>query len=271
MKNLNLALVATLTTFAIGFTACSQSPTGRRQLELVPESQVRQMGDQAWAELKQKTPESKNAAAKDFAHRVAARVVEATPLKGQPWDVVVFDSQQINAFALPGGHIGVYAGILPVAQNEAGLATVLGHEIGHVVANHSGERVSQEAVASGIVSEIGSAFGQSQYHNVLLGALGLGTQVGVLLPYSRKQESEADQIGLGYLAKAGYDPKEALAFWNRMKSSTGGHEPPAFLSDHPATDERIQRLRELLPQAEKDYASAIDKRGAGDRYPAGSR
>lgn len=247
--------------------ACATSPTGRKQMAFVSEAQLTEMGDQAWAETKKATPETKDQATKDFVNNVARQVVATTPLAGEKWDLTVFESKEINAFALPGGHIGVFTGILPVAENAAALAAVLGHEIGHVTANHHAERVSEQLVANGVLSGASIVLG-GQNHNVLMAALGLGAQVGFLLPYSRQQESEADAIGLQYMAQAGYDPHEAIALWERMQKATEGQEPPAFMSSHPPTAERIAKLKELLPTALENYAKSSKQQGVGGRVPA---
>jgi predicted Zn-dependent protease len=169
---------------------------------------------------------------------------------------VIDDPKQQNAFALPGGKVAVYTGIFPVAQSTGGLAVVLGHEIAHALARHGAERMSQ-----GLVAEAGGTFlnawlGGSPSANTVLAAYGLGAQLGVLLPYSRTQESEADHIGLILMARAGYDPREALGFWQRMERSGGGSAPPEFLSTHPSHGTREQQIRDWLPEALRYYEGA---------------
>lgn len=231
------------------------------------------MGDQAWQELIAKTPESKDAAAKAFVEKVARRVVASSSLADKKWDVRVFESKDVNAFALPGsqgGYIGVFTGLLPVAGDEAGLATVIGHEVGHVLAQHSAERVSNELLAQGALSVASGAFGSSALKGPIMAALGMGTQVGILLPYSRAQESESDEIGFMMMAKSGYDPNAALSFWERMAKSSGA-TPPSILSSHPATGDRITHLKQLMPKAQDEYAKSSQKVGGGDRAPASAQ
>lgn len=249
-------------------TACATSPTGRKQVSLVSDDQLKQLGDQAWTETKQKYKPVSDPAVREFANQVASRIIKASGKADEHWDVEVFDSKESNAFALPGGHIGVFAGILPVAGNEAGLATVLGHEVGHVLSKHSAERVSQETLAQGALDIVSVVLGGGATHNAVMGALGLGAQYGVLLPYSRTQELEADQIGLILMAEAGYNPNEALNFWQRMATQSAGQAPPEFLSSHPSDATRIQRIQEKLPEALDKYAKAPEKRGSGERAPA---
>jgi predicted Zn-dependent protease len=172
------------------------------------------------------------------------------------WEFRVVQSKQINAFCLPGGKVVVYTGILPVCANEAGLATVMGHEIGHALARHGAERMAQQQLVAIGQQAVAYSFGnlRPDQQRQLLAVLGVGTQVGVLLPFSRKHESEADHIGILLMAKAGYDPAEAPAFWERMKQATSGSgRTPEFLSTHPDPAHRIADLRGWMPEAEKFY------------------
>ncbi|MEW6055963.1 MAG: M48 family metallopeptidase [Bdellovibrionota bacterium] len=270
MKRLSSSIVVALGLLSF-FVACSRTPvTGRKQLDLIPDSQLSQMGQQAWLQVGQSTPQLKDPEVEQYVQQITTRIVATVSKEDQPegqkWDLAVFNSDQINAFALPGGHIGVYAGILPVAQNEAGLAAVIGHEVAHVIANHHSERVSQQLLSQGILTGASAALGSTKHHGILMGALGLGAQVGVLLPYSRKQESEADEIGLRFMAMAGYDPHEAVDFWKRMQEKAGG-SPPALLATHPSSEERIRHLTSLLPVVAKLYVDAPTKHGIGRPAP----
>jgi len=229
---------------------CATSPTGRSQLILFPESEMDQMGVAAFKEMKQQTPPSTDAKVNAYVQCVADHIVRAMP-GGNPaaWEVRVFDDDQVNAFALPGSKIGVYKGLLKVAENQNQLATVIGHEVAHVVAKHSNERVSTNyAVGTGMqVVQIATG-AQSVAQQQLFGLLGLGVQVGVLMPFSRRQEAEADLVGLDLMADAGFDPRESVKLWQNM-SAEGGSKPPEFLSTHPSDQRRITELNARMASA----------------------
>lgn len=231
-------------------TSCQTSPTGRKQLALMPDGQMEEMGKQAFAEMKQEQPVSSDAATNRYVQCVAKSITDALPEKRE-WEVVVFQDDSANAFALPGGKIGVHTGLLKVAKNQDQLATVIGHEVAHVLADHSKERVSEQMAAQGGLSVVGAALGNKEdpRHNILMGALGLGAQFGVLLPHSRDQESEADIIGLDYMARAGFDPHQSIPLWQNM-GAAGGGQPPEFMSTHPSHGTRIQHLGEKIPSAD---------------------
>jgi predicted Zn-dependent protease len=171
------------------------------------------------------------------------------------WDVSLVRGSDINAFCLPGGKIVVYTGILPVAQSEAGLATVMGHEMAHATARHGSERLFRQQATQTLLSGVQFSMGDMSYEQqrAIMGALGAGAQVGLLLPFSRDHESEADAIGLIYMARAGYDPREAVAFWQRMTQAAKGDQPPEFLSTHPSHGTRIERLKAAIPKAVEEY------------------
>jgi predicted Zn-dependent protease len=229
--------------------ACATSPTGRTQLNLVPESQMAEMGDQAFEELKAKVPQARDPAVTRYVECVANAITHEVA-GGSPWEVRVFQSDEVNAFALPGGKIGVYTGLLKVAENEDQLATVLGHEVTHVIAKHSDARVSTElATKTGLdIAAALAGAGRSTSRAEMFGLLGVGAEYGVLRPYSRAQESEADLVGLDLMARAGFDPRESIALWKNMEKATG-KGPPAFLSDHPSHEHRIEALEARLPRA----------------------
>jgi len=260
--------------FTLALVACSKnSITGRSQLALLPESELRSM---ATTEYQQFLSENKvvNAVAnKDAAmvRRVGERLVAAInafyaekglseELAGYKWEYNLVDSKEVNAWAMPGGKIVVYTGLLPVTQNEAALAVVLGHEITHALAHHGNERMSQELVAQGI-GVVGGILtsGNAQVANIFNSVYGPGAQIGVLLPNSRKQELEADRYGLMFTAMAGYNPEEAIPLWERMKAMSEGQRPPEFLSTHPAEDTRIAKLKSLMPEALKYYKPMQNK------------
>ncbi len=251
-------------------TGCQTNPyTGRWQLMMMPMSQEVQMGAQAYADVKSDPNMRPSTDPREIepVKRVAARVIEAAKRSkyGEmanefEWEVTVIkDDKTMNAFALPGGKIAVYTGIFPVAKTEAGLAAVMGHEVVHALARHGGERMSQNTLAQTTLQAIGIALGVSGANPVLsqagMAALGVGAQVGVLLPFSRKHESEADYVGVLLAADAGYDPREAIQLWQRMGEMSGGKSPSEFMSTHPSHETRIQQLEEWMAEAMPIYQS----------------
>lgn len=251
-------------------TGCQTNPyTGRWQLLMIPVSQEVQMGAQAYAEVNNspKVKHSTDPREIEPVKRVAARVIEAakrskySEIANQfEWEVTVIkDDKTMNAFALPGGKIAVYTGIFPVAKTEAGLAAVMGHEVVHALARHGGERMSQSTLAETTLQAIGIVLGVSGANPLIsegaMAALGVGTQVGVLLPFSRKHESEADYVGVLLAAEAGYDPRESIQLWTRMGELSGGKGSSEFLSTHPSHDTRIQQLEAWMAEAMPIYES----------------
>jgi predicted Zn-dependent protease len=224
-----------------------------------------QMGVQAFGQLKASEKIESSKAYKDYISCIVSPLTEAARLQISTdlnWEVVVFDKNEANAFALPGGKIGVYTGILKVARTHSQLAAVLGHEIGHVIAHHGAERMSQQ-----VGTQIGMAAAQELTRGttrgtLLMGALGVGAQVGILLPFSRAQESEADLIGLDLMARAGFDPRESAELWKNMIQASGGKSPPQLLSTHPASRARIKNLEahfaQSLPYFEKARSEGRD-------------
>jgi len=188
---------------------------------------------------------------------VASRLATATDKAGADfdWQVSLIRSSQINAFCLPGGKIVVYTGILPITQNESALATVLGHEMAHATSRHGSQRVLEQNLAQTALTGVAMSLSDMDYdkQRAVMGALGAGTQFGVLMPFSRKHESEADEIGLLYMARAGYDPRESIRFWQRMENA-GGAQSPEFLSSHPSHGSRIQQLEAGMPKALEEYS-----------------
>ncbi|MGE5476012.1 MAG: M48 family metallopeptidase [Bacteroidales bacterium] len=232
---------------------CAAGSTGLG-LNLVDLAQVDEEGVRAWQQLRAETPASTDAQAQARARRVADRVLAGAGENPAQWEVEVFHSDQINAFALPGNKIGVFEGMMRLAGSDDELAAVLGHEVGHNKAHHAAERMSTDAAAQLGVQVLSSVLGggNSQMAAALLGA---GAQYGIVLPYSRNQELQADQLGLDYMARAGFDPHAAIALWHKMEKAAGGG-PPTFLSTHPATGERIQGLEAHMPEAERAYRAA---------------
>jgi predicted Zn-dependent protease len=257
MKSLNLFLVLSI---SIILLSCATSPLGRRQLSLMPESQMNAMGAQSFEELKSKTPIERDAKLNAYVNCVAKPITEAAKgqLKVDHWEIVVFKSDQINAFALPGGKIGVYTGILPVLKTGAQLAAVLGHEVGHVIAQHGNERVSQSMVAQGglVIADFLSGKMDPSKKQILMAGLGVGMQYGVLLPYGRTQENEADIIGLKLMSQAGFDPHQAIEVWKNMSAASSGKAPPEFMSTHPSNESRIQNISSNLGETVPMYQAA---------------
>jgi len=247
-------------------TACATVPeTGRSQLLLVGPDEEAQMGFQEFDKLKKTVPISKDAAANVQLQRVGRRIAGVAPLPNARWEFVLFDKPDVpNAFCLPGGKVGIYSGILPITRDDAGLATVIGHEVAHAVARHGAERMSEAMLLQlgGQVLEAATS-GQSEVSRAALQqAYGIGSTLSVALPHSRQQELEADHLGLLYMARAGYDPREALAFWKRFadyEKKQGGAKQIEFLSTHPLDDKRIAQIESLLPQAEMEYRKPATK------------
>ena len=247
--------------------ACATSPLGREQLILFPDDEMQQMGAAAFQQIKQQTPQSDAQSVNRYVECVADAVT-AVAEEGQAgdWEVTVFAEDQVNAFALPGRKIGIYTGLLDVAENQHQLATVIAHEVAHVLAHHGNERLStQYATSTGLDLVAMVAGSDTATKQTALGLLGLGAQVGVLLPFSRSQETEADVLGLELMAKAGFDPGESVDLWRNMIAASEG-APPEFLSTHPSGESRIEVLQNRLPQAGK---LAEQARAAGRRPDCG--
>jgi predicted Zn-dependent protease len=234
------------------------SPLGRKQLRLFPDEEMTAMGVAAYEQMKQELPRSQNEAAIRTVNCVARAVTAEVRGEGAPdeWEVTVFEEDSANAFALPGGKIGVHTGLLRVATDSSQLSAVIGHEIAHVLAQHGNERASTTFVAqSGL--QLAEKLGDptSPGRDQVLAVLGLGAQVGVMLPFSRAQEREADLMGLDLMARAGFDPRASVALWQNM-GRAGGGTPPEFLSTHPSHESRIRELNERIPSALDAYERA---------------
>jgi predicted Zn-dependent protease len=254
VASISVALIA----MALIVAACATTPTGRSQLRLVSDAQMAAMGSTAFAQLQQETPPTSDPKTSRYVDCVA-KAITRTVAPEQTWEVRVFDSPQVNAFALPGGKIGVYTGLLKVAENPDQLAAVIGHEVAHVLAGHSAARVSNELAAQLGVTVLGQTTGVDPQ------LIGLGANLLLLLPYSRADETEADILGLEYMSKSGFDPREAPKLWANMSkqamSKKGGGAPPEFLSTHPANETRIRELQDRLPQALPLYEQTRAKGG----------
>ncbi len=249
--------------------ACSRNAiTGRNQLSLVPESEIQSMAKQEYQQFlsQNKVVSSSQSRDAEMVKRVGSRIASAitsyykskglgSELDGYQWEYNLVASNDVNAWAMPGGKIVVYTGLLDVTQNEAALAVVLGHEIAHALAQHGNERMSQ-----GLITQLGGAAlslalssKPQQTQQLFMQAYGIGSAVGYTLPHSRNQEYEADKLGLIYAALAGYNPREAIPLWQRMEAANNGQKPPEFLSTHPPEGNRIKRLQEQMPEALKFY------------------
>lgn len=248
------------------FAGCGSVPvTGRKQLSLVSNQEVLSLSLQQYDEFIKAAPLSTNKSNTDIVRRVGQKIANAVEtylknngyadqVKDYAWEFNLVQSDQVNAFCMPGGKIVVYEGILPITQNETGLAVVMGHEVAHAVAKHANERMSQQMATQYGTSAVGAALGgkSEAVQKYAAAAMGLGSQYGILLPFSRKQELEADELGLIFMAMAGYDPSQAAAFWTRM-SQSGGGKTPEFMSTHPSDNTRIKEIEKLLPTALKYY------------------
>lgn len=249
--------------------ACATVPvTGRRQLSLVPSSQMLAMSYQQYSEVIQASELSRDPEATAMVERVGRRIQHAVErymaqeghsrhLDGYQWEFNLIESDQVNAWCMPGGKVAFYTGILPICRDEAGVAVVMGHEIAHAVAEHGRERVSQGLLAQmgGMALSEAVKNKPEQTQTLWMTAFAVGAQFGAILPYSRLQESEADHLGLIFMAMAGYDPREAPAFWQRM-SAQGGAKPPEFMSTHPSDATRIRNLHEKMQEALGYYRPA---------------
>lgn len=271
-KLISLILIASV------FVACSTNRvTGRKQLSLVPESELQMMASQQYDAFLKENKVISPAQSQDAAmvQRVGRSIADAITnyyssqgkgdlLKGYNWEFNLVDNKEVNAWAMPGGKVVVYSGILPVTQTEEALAVVVGHEIAHAIAQHGNERMSQQLVQQlgGVALQVALANKPQQTQDIFMTSYGIGTTVGALLPFSRKEELEADKFGLFFSAMAGYDPQVAVPFWQRMANS-GGTKPPEFLSTHPADETRIKKLQDIMPDAMAYYNASSKKTSAG--------
>lgn len=256
--------ILNLLSFLFLLSACASSPTGRNQLILVSDAQMNKMGADSFQAMSAEQKAISSGASFDYVRCIADAILVADSRDPKAWEVKVFDDDSPNAFALPGKKIGVHTGMIKLAQNPSQLAAVMGHEIGHVDARHGAERVSLSMTSQLAQQATTVLLDGHEYQSTALAALGLGAQFGVLLPYSRTHESEADTIGLYLMAKAGFDPAQAVELWKEMKKASGGNAPPEFMSTHPSNDTRIQELTRELAQANAVYQSSLETSGASN-------
>ncbi len=240
--------------------------TGRKQFNLVPSSIINSMSFESYSEFLSQSELSDNVEQTQMVKRLGSRIQKAVEqyctennlsdrLKGYQWEFNLIEDKSLNAWCMPGGKVVVYTGLLPVTQTEAGLAVVMGHEIAHAVAKHGAERMTQGLIVEmgGMVLSKALQKNAEKTKNLFMRSYGIGTEVGVLLPYSRVHEKEADHLGLIFMAMAGYNPNEAVSFWERMTASKEGPAPPEILSTHPADATRIRNIKKLIPEAMKYY------------------
>jgi predicted Zn-dependent protease len=241
---------------AAALAGCATVPeTGRQQLRLIDAKQEMQLGLTEFERLKKSTPPSRDTALNELVRRVGGRIAAVAPLKGAQWEFVLFDDPKTaNAFCLPGGKVGIYSGILAHTRDEAGLATVIGHEVAHAVAHHGAERISEGLLVQlgGQALEQALKTQAATTQALVLGAYGIGSQIGVVLPHSRAHELEADHLGLLYMARAGYDPRAAVAFWQRFAAGQKDRGIE-WLGTHPPHPTRVQELERHMPRALEEY------------------
>lgn len=264
LKNTRRTIYLTLAVcVAITVSSCATSPEGRSQLKLLPDEQINSMGVQSFEQIKQDTPETKNENMRVYAQCIANAIIPQLDEDNNPalWEVRVFADDQANAFALPGNKIGVYEGLFKYAVNQDQVAAVMGHELAHVIAQHGNERVSDQLAAQAGLTIAAIALGASDSSEdnkaLVLAGLGLGVQYGIILPFSRTHESEADLIGLKLMAESGFNPRESVKLWENM--SKAGGQPPEFLSTHPSSSTRIKDLNARMPRALDTYSKAQAK------------
>ena len=250
--------------------SCAKVPlTGRSQLSIIPDSEMYSMSFQQYEEFMNANPVSTDNEKTASVKRIGAGIQKAVEdyfaqeglsreLRDYRWEFNLVESEDVNAWCMPGGKVVVYSGLLPVAETDAGLAVVMGHEIAHAVAEHGNERMSQALIAQmgGLALSAALENDSDQTQALWMTAFGVGAQFGVLLPFSRTQESEADHLGLIFMAMAGYDPRESVGFWQRMSAGKEGQGPPEFMSTHPSDQTRMDNLNKLIPEAMEYYNKA---------------
>ena len=267
MKTSKKPVVITLCGLMLLQISCTEVEiTGRQQFNIVPDSLINSMSFQSYNEFLGQHKLSSNAEQTQMVKRVGSRIRAALEryctenycmekIEGYQWEFNLVEDPNVNAWCMPGGKVVVYTGMLPIAQSEAGLAVVMGHEIAHAFAKHGSERMTQGLLLNmgGMALEKAVATRPTQTQELFKLSYGLGTQLGVLLPYSRLHENEADRLGLIFMAMAGYNPNEAVAFWQRMSAEKKDPRMPQFLSTHPADETRIQNIKDLIPEAMQYY------------------
>jgi len=257
---MNKKITTTLTLAAlIVLASCAKSSTGRNQITLFSDSELNKMGASSFEEMKEKEKISANKSVNNYVQCVAKAITKNVPKSAHDgeWEVVVFDSEQVNAFALPGGKIGVYTGILKVAENQDQLGAIIGHEVGHVIESHSNERMSSNKLSQTTLAVVdgGMAAGNVENRDLLMSGFGILAKYGVLMPYGRTHESEADIVGQDLMAKSGFEPAAAISLWQNMAKLSNG-SPLEFMSTHPSNETRINQLTMHLPKSQAYYKAS---------------
>lgn len=264
MKYISFCLVMIAAVLA---NSCSTVPvTGRRQLDLIPASQLMTLSFDSYKQVMKENKLSTNVAWTNMVKNCGSRIQRAvesymtqnklkSQLNGFQWEFNLIESETVNAFCMPGGKVAFYTGIMPLCQDEVGVAVVMGHEVAHAIANHGGERMSQGLIQQmgGVALAVALKEKPESTQALAMAAYGVGTTVGGVLPFSRLHETEADKLGIIFMAMAGYDPREAPKFWQRMSALNKGNKPPEFLSTHPSDQTRISNLNKAMPEALKYY------------------
>jgi predicted Zn-dependent protease len=267
MKTSKRSIVVALCGFLLMQISCSQVEiSGRQQFNIVPDFLINSMAFQSYGEFISQHKLSRDTEQTQMVKRVGNRIRSAVEtyctenyctekIEGYQWEFNLVDDPNVNAWCMPGGKVVVYTGILPITQNEAGLAVVMGHEIAHAFAKHGSERMTQGLLVDmgGMALSTALEKKPAQTQELFMQSYGIGTQLGFLLPFSRTQENEADHLGLVFMAMAGYNPNEAVAFWERMSAQEKGSKLPEFLSTHPVYETRIQNIKDLIPEAMQYY------------------
>lgn len=282
MRNL-VRPVAVLVALGSIAVACKKVPyTGRTQFNVVPEQTMNALGERTYEEMLSQLRVVRGNEDARLLDNVGERIAAQADKPSYEWDTSLILEDQVNAWALPGGYIGFYTGILPVLKTEAGMSFVMGHEVGHSLAQHGAERLTQQLSLLGGLTVLDAYLGgrgdvSPEVRQAIVGALGIGATVGVVLPFSRAHESEADVIGMMLMAEAGYPPSEAIPIWQRMEQASEGNRPPTFLATHPSPAKRTENMREWLPKAQKRYQrnklpyDTTVARWTGDQYDAPDR
>ena len=253
-----IILVLCIVCFTLAMSGCYTVPiTGRTTFNMVSQAEESQLGLQAYEQAKSQTPLLKDSVVSKRVATIGEKIAAVSHFPEWDWEFIVFDDPETpNAWCLPGGKVAVYSGLLPYAKTDAELATVMAHEISHAIARHGAERMSQEMAKAAGAAVVSEAVGP-EYVEAANVVYGVGSDLFVMLPYSRKHELEADRIGLIYMARAGYDPNEAVTFWENFSKAGEGEKPPEFLSTHPADENRVIQIKGLLPEAIEEYNKAM--------------